>query len=116
VRAGLPCIRRQTEEEGSNELVDQLFSDHRDCGPGLLGLAAKQDKDHRRGGRSRCAATQKESALNRQAGVTEKQIEAYCDCYINALADVIAVDEIRSMLNGKVSDSLQEKIDQVFLR
>jgi hypothetical protein len=79
----------------------------------LGSLVGKDRDDFVRQTKLACTASQKQSQLNRQVGVTDAQIGVYCDCYANAISKTVTVDELRYFaLNGKAPASMQEKVDQ----
>ena len=61
---------------------------------GKTALTGKNRQDFIVAAQRSCTTTQRQDQLNRQAGVTEVQISAYCDCIANALANTLSADEI----------------------
>lgn len=81
---------------------------------GQIDLAGRDRDDFIRNAKRSCADAHKQSQLNRQAGVTETQIAAYCDCYANAMIKVITVEDMRYIaMNNKPSPKFQERIDRL---
>jgi hypothetical protein len=61
--------------------------------------------------RSSCIKTQQQAEFNRQMGVTDRQITAYCVCYSSYLARVIEMEELRYFArNGRMPESLTHKM------
>jgi uncharacterized membrane protein YhaH (DUF805 family) len=81
---------------------------------GRTTLTGKHRQDFVVGARRGCIGTQQQDPLNRQAGVTDAQISAYCDCYANALANNLTPDEIVHYAKfGKPSAATQRKIEEL---
>jgi hypothetical protein len=61
-----------------------------------------------------CGVAQRQSQINRAAGITDQQIAAYCQCYATAMAKEVTADEIGYMArNGKPSESFRQKADRL---
>jgi hypothetical protein len=52
--------------------------------------------------------------MNRQAGITDQQVDTYCQCYADAMAKQMTVEDITYLAkNNRPSVSLQEKADKI---
>jgi hypothetical protein len=81
---------------------------------GRTALTGKHRQDFIVAARHGCTKTQRQDPLNRQVGVTDAQISAYCDCYANALANHLTPDEIVYYAKfGKPSATTQRKIEDL---
>jgi hypothetical protein len=53
--------------------------------------------------------------LNRQLGVTDKQIVAYCDCYATYVLRVVEMEELRYYArNGKIPETFARKLPAAY--
>jgi hypothetical protein len=60
-----------------------------------------------------CAARQKNSAINREMGITAHQIGAYCRCYAESLAALATMEERRYFaLNESAPSGFEAKVQQ----
>jgi hypothetical protein len=97
-------VQREVEIEQPRE-IEQI---------GRTALTGKHRQDFIVGARRGCTETQRQDLLNRQVGVTDAQISAYCDCYANALANHLTPDEIVYYAkSGKPSAATQRKIEDL---
>jgi hypothetical protein len=63
--------------------------------------------------KSSCIDSQRKSALNREVGVTDRQIYVYCNCLAEVIVKTITVEEVRYIArNGGQPDSLQRRTAQ----
>jgi hypothetical protein len=77
-------------------------------------LAGKNRDDFVKGAKSSCVASQRQNSLNRQAQVTDQQIDAYCDCFAAELTKAVTVEELRYIVrNGSYPDSIMDKVNQL---
>lgn len=57
-----------------------------------------------------CVDTQRQSILNRQIGITDRQIDVYCTCFASGLVNLVTREELRYLVvNNKQAPSLEEK-------
>jgi hypothetical protein len=60
-----------------------------------------------------CVDDQRKNELNRRFGVSDQQIETYCDCIADNITKQVLTDEIKIIAQtGKQPESLKEKIAQ----
>lgn len=76
-------------------------------------VPGKDQEDFIAGMNSSCIQTQKKSAVNRDAGMTDQRIQAYCDCSSKGMADEISIDEVKGLLSRQIPASVNEKLLQV---
>jgi hypothetical protein len=77
-------------------------------------LSAKERNNFLRSSKTACMGIQRNDATNQKIGVTEEQINAYCECYANNIIKVVTAYELRSVATGgKPAPSFQAKVERV---
>jgi hypothetical protein len=68
-----------------------------------------------RSARQSCVDGQRKSQINRAGGVTDQQINAYCQCFATAMAKEVTADEVAYLYrnNNSPSESFRQKADRV---
>ena len=65
--------------------------------------------------KSGCIKTQQQADLNRQLGVTDRQIVAHCDCYATYVSRVVEMEELRYYArNGKMPETFARKLPAAY--
>jgi hypothetical protein len=76
-------------------------------------LAGKDRDDFFHGTKLSCVDDQQKNELNRRVGVTDQQIDTYCECIADSVTTQVLTNEIKFIVQtGKQPDSLKEKIVQ----
>ena len=67
-----------------------------------------------RSARQSCVDGQRKSQINRAGGVTDQQINVYCQCFATAMAKEVTADEVAYLYrNNAPSESFRQKADRV---
>ncbi len=80
----------------------------------IASLTGGDYDDFVRSTRRSCVDRQRKSQINRASGVTDQQVNAYCQCYATAIAKEVTPEEVAYLYrNNTPSESFRQKAERL---